>query len=90
MYFTALHDHSIVLSTVFIKRQYNILKYVNCFRQTLPQIDRSVVYNIDHLVLTCEELLQKEQHAWRSTSQAARMMKKASGNEDDNSSSDNQ
>jgi hypothetical protein len=57
-------------------------------RQTLPQIDRSVVYNIDHLVLTCEELLQKEQHAWRSTSQAARMIKQASGKDGDSSSTD--
>ena len=67
-----------------------MLACVHYPRQTLPQIDRSVVYNIDHLVLTCEELLQKEQHAWRSTSQAARMMKKASGKEDDKSSTDGQ
>jgi len=52
-------------------------------RQTLPQIDRSVVSNIDQLVLSCEELLQKEQHAWRSTSQAARMMRQATEKEDD-------
>lgn len=41
--------------------------------QTLPQIDRSVVANIDRLVLTCEELLQREQQAWRSTSQTVRV-----------------
>lgn len=46
--------------------------------QTLPQIDRSVVTNIDRLVLTCEELLQKEQQAWRSTSQTVRMLQKQS------------
>ena len=46
--------------------------------QTLPTIDRSVVANIDRLVLTCEELLNKEQQAWRSTSQTIRMLKKQS------------
>ena len=46
--------------------------------QTLPQIDRSVVSNIDRLVLTCEELLQREQQAWRSTSQTVRMLQKQS------------
>jgi len=42
-----------------------------------------VVFNIDNLVLSCEELLQKEQHAWRSTSQAARMMRQATEKSDD-------
>lgn len=46
--------------------------------QTLPTIDRSVVANIDRLVLTCEELLNKEQQAWRSTSQTIRMLQKQS------------
>ena len=46
--------------------------------QTLPQIDRSVVANIDRLVLTCEELLQREQQAWRSTFQTVRMLQKQS------------
>lgn len=55
--------------------------------QTLPQIDRSVISNIDHLVLTCEELLQREQQAWRSSSQASKMMSKQSG-ENDTSSDD--
>ena len=44
--------------------------------ETLPQIDRSVVANVDYLVLTCEELLLKEQQAWRSSSQAAKMLQK--------------
>lgn len=51
--------------------------------QTLRQIDRSAVPNIDRLVLTAEELLQKEQHAWKSTSQAVKMLKKASESEGD-------
>jgi hypothetical protein len=42
--------------------------------QTLPQIDRSVVSNIDRLVLSCEALLQKEQQAWRTASQSMRLM----------------
>jgi hypothetical protein len=46
------------------------------------------VHHIDHLVRTGEELLQKEQHAWRSTSQAARMMKKAMGTDDEKSDND--
>ena len=46
--------------------------------QTLPTIDRSVVANIDRLVLTCEELLSKEQQAWRSTSQTIKMLQKQS------------
>jgi hypothetical protein len=43
--------------------------------QTLPQIDRSVVANIDRLVLSCEDILQREQQAWRSTSQAMRLLR---------------
>lgn len=46
--------------------------------QCLPAIDRSVVANVDRLVLTCEEILQREQQAWRSTSQTVRMLQKAS------------
>jgi hypothetical protein len=49
--------------------------------QTLPQIDRSVVANIDKLVEECEGLLQGEQQAWQSTSQASKMMSKASGSD---------
>jgi hypothetical protein len=45
---------------------------------TLSQIDRNVVANIDRLVLTCEELLQREQQAWRSTSQTVRLLQKTS------------
>ena len=40
-----------------------------------------MVANIDRLVLTCEELLQREQQAWRSTSQTVRMLQKASQQE---------
>lgn len=45
---------------------------------TLTSIERSAVANVDRLVLTCEELLQKEQHAWKSTSQTVRLLQKAS------------
>lgn len=45
--------------------------------ETLPQIDRSVVANVDYLVQTCEDMLLKEQQAWRSTSQAVKMLQKA-------------
>ena len=49
--------------------------------ETLPQIDRSVVANVDYLVLTCEDLLLKEQQAWRSSSQAVKMLQKAASAE---------
>ena len=52
------------------------LQKVILWWQALPQIDRSVVVNIDRLVLTCEELLQREQQAWRSTSQAVKFLEK--------------
>ncbi len=45
--------------------------------QLLPQIDRSVVNNIDTLIIECEGLLQREQQAWQSTSQASKMMSAA-------------
>ena len=48
--------------------------------QTLPQIDRSALTNVDRLVLTCEDLLQREQQAWRSTSQSIKMLQAASAN----------
>lgn len=44
--------------------------------ETLPQIERSVVSNIDQLVLTCEGLLQREQQAWRSTNEAIKLLQK--------------
>jgi hypothetical protein len=50
------------------------LQKVILWWQSLPQIDRSVVVNIDRLVLTCEQLLQREQQAWRSTSQAVKLL----------------
>jgi len=58
--------------------------------QTLPQIDRSVVSNIDRLVLSCEELLQREQQGWKSTSQTVKMLQQqseaaSSGGQNDNS-----
>ena len=43
---------------------------------TLPQIDRSIVANIDHLVLSGEEILSREQQAWKSTSSAIKVMQK--------------
>ena len=46
--------------------------------QCLPQIDRAVVSNLDRLVLCCEEILQREQQAWKSTSQTVKMLQKAS------------
>ena len=49
--------------------------------QTLRPIDRAAVHNIDRLILTAEELLQKEQHAWKSTSHSIKMLKKASEGE---------
>ena len=51
--------------------------------QTLPTIDKSVVANIDRLVLTCEDLIQREQQSWRSTSQAVKMLKKDSDDKED-------
>jgi len=43
--------------------------------QTLPQIDKSSVENIDKLVMSCEDLLQKEQNAWKATSQSLRVQR---------------
>jgi hypothetical protein len=50
---------------------------------TLSTIDRSVTSNIDRLVLTCEELLQREQQAWRSTSQTMKLLQKMNGTQGD-------
>jgi hypothetical protein len=44
--------------------------------ETLPQIDRSVVWNIDRLICSAEDLIQREQQAWKSTSQAVKMLQK--------------
>ena len=52
------------------------LESLKTWWETLPQIDRSVVQNIDNLVRVCEDSLQQEQQSWRSTSQAARMLQK--------------
>jgi len=53
--------------------------------RTLPAIDRSVVANIDRLVTTCEELFQREQQAWRSTSQAVKLLQKSTSDKGDGS-----
>ncbi len=50
--------------------------------EMLAPIDRSVVENIDRLVLTGEDLLQREQQAWKSTSQAMKMLQKANKEKD--------
>jgi hypothetical protein len=42
----------------------------------LPQIDRSLVSNIDKLIETCEDLIQRDREAWKSTSQSSKMLKK--------------
>ena len=47
---------------------------------TLPQIDRSVVANIDRLVMTAESLLNMEHQAWRSTSQAVKLLTSSNKN----------
>lgn len=44
---------------------------------TLPQIERSVLTNIDKLIVSCEDILQGEQRSWKSTSQASKMLDKA-------------
>ena len=52
--------------------------------KALPQIDRSVVANIDRLVVSCEDLLHSEHQAWKSTSQTLRMLQKASSDVSNN------
>jgi hypothetical protein len=54
--------------------------------QTLPQIEKSVTSNIDTLIITCEDILQREQQAWKSTTQAVKMLAKAT--KDDSAGSD--
>lgn len=54
--------------------------------QTLPQIEKSVTSNIDTLIITCEDILQREQQAWKSTTQAVKMLAKAA--KDDSAGSD--
>jgi hypothetical protein len=43
--------------------------------ETLPRIDQSMVSNIDKLVTSCEDLIQREQEAWKSTSQSVNLLK---------------
>ncbi len=50
--------------------------------QTLQTIDRSVTANIDRLVMGTEELLQREQQAWRSTSQVTKLLPKKEAKEE--------
>jgi hypothetical protein len=54
------------------------LQELVCWWQTLPQIEKSVVSNIDRLVMACEDILQREQQAWRSTSQVVRLLQESS------------
>lgn len=44
--------------------------------QSIPSIDKANLDNIDRLVITGEELLQREQQSWKSTSQAVKMLQK--------------
>ena len=55
--------------------------------ETLPSIDRLLIGNIDKLVLTCENLLKKEQESWKSTSQTSKLLNKQMGVEDSNGNS---
>jgi hypothetical protein len=52
------------------------LQNVIVWWDTLPQIDRALVANIDKLVGTCEDLIQREREAWKSTSQTSKMLQK--------------
>jgi hypothetical protein len=54
------------------------LQELVCWWQTLPQIEKSVVSNIDRLVIACEDILQREKQAWRSTSQVVRLLQESS------------
>lgn len=46
--------------------------------KTRPPIEKSATENIDHLVVTCEEILQDEMNAWRSSSASqSKMLEKA-------------
>jgi len=54
----------------------NSLQELILWWQTLPQIDKSAVQNIDKLVVTCEDLLQKEMSSWQGASQSMRFSKK--------------
>lgn len=47
--------------------------------QTLPQIETSATANVDHLIVTCEDILLREQQAWKSTTQAVKVLSKTVG-----------
>ena len=55
------------------------LEELRLWWQTLPAIEKSSIANIDHLIMSAEELLQREQQAWKSTSQAIKMLQKETG-----------
>jgi uncharacterized membrane protein len=72
--------------------RYNItvesLEKIRLWWQSIPEIDRSSVDNIDKLVLTCEDVLQREQQAWKaSASHMIKMLEKAMKDESGNNSS---
>jgi hypothetical protein len=77
--------------------RYNItvesLEKIRLWWQSIPEIEHSSVDNIDKLVLTCEDVLQREQQAWKaSTSHMIKMWEKAMKDEksgNNSSSTDN-
>lgn len=48
------------------------LKELKVWWETLTPTEQSVLSNIDLLILSAEDLIQREQTAWRSSSQAAK------------------
>ncbi len=52
--------------------------------RTLQPIEKANVANIDRLILTAEDLLISEQQAWKSTSQAVKLLAKESKSEKTN------
>ena len=52
---------------------------------SLPEIQRASVQNIDYLVGTCEELVEGEWQQYFSTSQASKLLNKASGGDEQDS-----
>ena len=60
---------------------------MKCWWDSLPSIDRSVVSNIDSLILSCENIIRKECESWKSTTSANRKVV-ASDNDGNNNSED--
>lgn len=54
--------------------------------RTRQTIEKSSTANIDLLVISTEELLRSEVNAWRSTSQASKLLAKESGQSQDSAS----